>query len=682
MNISEIAERGAALRVGSFGARFIRESTFTLGDASRRGGRLSLWVLCHMQDGSKSPHNSLGVLTLGAIGIVYGDIGTSPLYAFREALAQTAIGGIDRNEIVGVLSLALWALIIVVTLKYVLFLTRMDNKGEGGVLSLMALANNATGGRWLTVLVLGAAGAALFYGDAIITPALSVLSAVEGLKTVPGLEKAMTLPVILGMTIGILVALFAVQSRGTATVAKLFGPICTVWFIALAGLGLWRILAAPAILAAFNPVEGITFLATHGLPGLFVMGAVFLTVTGAEALIADMGHFGRKPIVIGWLWFVWPALTLNYLGQGALALTMLSAAEATGQVMPNADWFFIMAPDAMRAPLVILATLATIIASQAVITGAYSLTQQAIALGLLPRMMIRQTSTTLRGQIYMPIVNWLLLAGVLVLVLAFKSSSAMAAAYGIAVTGTMVMTTCLAFVIAWKAWKWNLAATIALIAPFLALDLFFFGTNILRVVEGGWVPLLVASLIALVIYTWLRGRKAAIVRNAEQGIALTELVAALTARPPVQVAGTAVFLTQDLDLAPSALLHNLKHNKALHAANIMLKVEVQSEPHVLEGERLKVERISDNFIKARLAYGYMDTVDVPSELARAPGLITGQGGTSFFVGRSAIRRAAQPSMPRWMGVLYTVLHRNAADPTAFFSIPPNRVVELGSQVEV
>ena len=621
-------------------------------------------------------------MTLGAIGIVYGDIGTSPLYAFREALAQTADGGVDRGEIVGVLSLALWALIIVVTLKYVLFLTRMDNKGEGGVLSLMALANNATGGKWLAVLVLGATGAALFYGDAIITPALSVLSAVEGLKTVPGLERVMSLPVILGMTIGILVGLFSMQSRGTAGVAKLFGPICTVWFVALAALGLWRILAAPAILAAFNPIEGVTFLATHGVPGLFVMGAVFLTVTGAEALIADMGHFGRKPIMIGWLWFVWPALTLNYLGQGALALTTLNAAQTAGHVMPNADWFFIMAPDAMRAPLVILATLATIIASQAVITGAYSLTQQATALGLLPRMMITQTSQTLRGQIYMPAVTWMLLAGVLVLVFAFKSSSAMAAAYGIAVTGTMVVTTCLAFVIAWKGWKWNLAGTAALILPFLALDLFFFGTNILRVIEGGWVPLLVASLVGLIIFTWLRGRKAAIARNAEQGIALNELVAALSARPPVQVAGTAVFLTQNLDLAPSALLHNLKHNKALHVANIMLKVETETEPHVPEGTRLTIERISENFIKARLAYGYMDPVDVPSELASAPGLISGQGGTSFFVGRSAIRRAARPSMPRWMAVLYTILHRNAADPTAYFSIPPNRVVELGSQIEV
>ncbi len=635
-----------------------------------------------MQDGSKDSHGSLSVLTLGAIGIVYGDIGTSPLYAFREALAQTADGGVDRGEIVGVLSLALWALIIVVTLKYVLFLTRMDNKGEGGVLSLMALANNATGGKWLAVLVLGATGAALFYGDAIITPALSVLSAVEGLKTVPGLERVMSLPVILGMTIGILVGLFSMQSRGTAGVAKLFGPICTVWFVALAALGLWRILAAPAILAAFNPIEGVMFLATHGVPGLFVMGAVFLTVTGAEALIADMGHFGRKPIMIGWLWFVWPALTLNYLGQGALALTTLNAAQTAGHVMPNADWFFIMAPDAMRAPLVILATLATIIASQAVITGAYSLTQQATALGLLPRMMITQTSQTLRGQIYMPAVTWMLLAGVLVLVFAFKSSSAMAAAYGIAVTGTMVVTTCLAFVIAWKGWKWNLAGTAALILPFLALDLFFFGTNILRVIEGGWVPLLVASLVGLIIFTWLRGRKAAIARNAEQGIALNELVAALSARPPVQVAGTAVFLTQNLDLAPSALLHNLKHNKALHVANIMLKVETETEPHVPEGTRLTIERISENFIKARLAYGYMDPVDVPSELASAPGLISGQGGTSFFVGRSAIRRAARPSMPRWMAVLYTILHRNAADPTAYFSIPPNRVVELGSQIEV
>jgi KUP system potassium uptake protein len=635
-----------------------------------------------MSSSSSVSRSSVAALTLGAIGVVYGDIGTSPLYAFREALAQSAGGGIDRSEIIGVLSLALWALIIVVTLKYVAFLTRADNNGEGGVLSLMALATRATGGKWPVVLILGGMGAALFYGDAIITPALSVLSAVEGLKTVPGMETVMTLPVILGATIGILVGLFAIQSRGTASVAGLFGPVCTIWFLAIGGLGLWHILSAPEILLAFNPFHAVTFLASHGVPGLFVLGAVFLTVTGAEALIADMGHFGRLPIQLGWLSLVWPALSLNYLGQGALALTTLYAAEAAGQPFANADWFFLMAPDALRAPLVVLATLATIIASQAVITGAYSLTQQAIALGLLPRLAIRQTSEAQIGQIYMPVVNWLLLVGVLILVIGFKSSTAMAAAYGIAVTGTMVVTTCLAFIIAWRLWKWELSWTVILFLPFIAIDLIFFGANILRVTEGGWVPLVVAAVTGVLIATWLRGRRAALRRTAEQGIAMDELAHALAARPPAIVDGVAVFLTQDASVAPSALLHNLKHNKALHRSNILLTVDTQQKPHVAPESRLETQRINDHFIRASLHYGYMDTPDVPTDLARGDSLLTAPGGTSFFVGRNAIRRGRQPMLPRWMTVLYTFLHRNAADPTAFFAIPPNRVVELGSQIEL
>ena len=627
------------------------------------------------------PKASLASLTLGAIGVVYGDIGTSPLYAFREALGQAAADGIARVEILGVLSLALWALIIVVTLKYVLFLTRMDNDGEGGVLSLMALAKRATGGRGRVVLLLGATGAALFYGDAIITPALSVLSAVEGVKTIPGMD-GLALPGILGATTAILAGLFAFQSRGTAGVARYFGPVCLVWFGVIGALGAWHIAQAPAILAAFNPYFGVAFMTSHGTTGLFVLGAVFLTVTGAEALIADMGHFGRGPIEIGWLGLVWPALTLNYLGQGAMALVALDAASLAGKPLANADWFFLMAPDALRAPLVILATLATIIASQAVITGAYSLTQQAIALGLLPRMTIRQTSAAQKGQIYMPVVNWLLLAGVLLLVFGFRSSSAMAAAYGIAVTGTMVVTTCLAFFIAWRHWRWEPVWTALLVAPFLALDLFFFGANILRVAEGGWVPLLVAALVGLLITIWRKGRAATIGRTAAQGVAMADLAKALAARPPASVEGTAVFLTQDADVAPSALLHNLKHNKALHRTSVLLTVKSEATPYVAAGERLEVEPIDAHFLKARLRYGYMDKIDVPSDLARRDGLLAGPGGTSFFVGRNAIRFAAIPTLPRWMTIIYTFLHRNAADPTAYFAIPPNRVVELGSQVEL
>lgn len=628
-----------------------------------------------------TPRNSLAVLTLGAIGVVYGDIGTSPLYAFREALGQSGADGISQGEILGVLSLALWALIIVVTLKYVAFLSRMDNKGEGGVLSLMALAQRATGGKWVIVLLLGAAGAALFYGDAIITPALSVLSATEGLRTIPGLES-MTEPVILGIAIGILMGLFALQAKGTAGVAALFGPVCLLWFLVLAALGLWHIWEAPTVLAAVNPANAVSFLLSHGVTGLFVLGAVFLTVTGAEALIADMGHFGRYPIQLGWLVLVWPSLTLNYLGQGALALKALAAAQAQGKLLANADWFFLMAPDALRAPLVVIATMATIIASQAVITGAFSLTHQAIALGLLPRLAIRQTSAHQMGQIYIPVVNWLLLVGVLVLVMGFRSSSAMAAAYGIAVTGTMVVTTCLAFIIAWRHWNWEPLWATLIILPFLALDLFFFGANILRVTEGGWVPLVAASAMGLVIFTWLKGRKAAHDRTSEMGVEMLEIARALAAHPPVRVEGAAIFLTPDLDIAPAALLHNLKHNKALHRCSILLKVETLTTPWVEPADRLLLDRIDDNFVRATLRYGYMDTVDVPTDLARSPGLLAGPGGTSFFVGRSAIRFATKPFLPRWMTIIYMFLHRNASDPTAYFAIPPNRVVELGSQIEL
>jgi KUP system potassium uptake protein len=624
----------------------------------------------------------LAALTLGAIGVVYGDIGTSPLYAFREALAQLGTSVVGPGEIIGVLSLALWALIIVVTIKYVLLLTRTDNHGEGGVLSLMALASRATAGRWSLVVLLGAAGAALFYGDAIITPALSVLSAVEGIKTVPSLAPYVTPTTTLAITLGILVALFGMQARGTASVARLFGPICIVWFLALATLGVVHIADEPAILTAFNPLAGVSFLVTHGTLGLFVLGAVFLTVTGAEALIADMGHFGRLPIQIGWLGFVWPALTLNYLGQGAMALSALEAAEAVGRPFANADWFFLMAPDWGRAPLVMLATAATVIASQAVITGAYSLTSQAIALGLLPRMRILQTAADQRGQIYMPAVNWLLLVGVVALVLSFRTSSTMAAAYGIAVTGTMVITTCLAFVVLWKAWGWDIERVTLVILPFLALDLVFFGANILRVAEGGWVPLMIAGIVGIVIWSWIAGRRAAAAGIDRHPVPITELAASLARRPPPIVEGTAVFLTQNNDDAPSALLHSLKHGKSLHARNLLLSVSTAEQPTVASSERLTLNPVDDRFIRATLRYGYMDRVDVPTDLGGGYDGILAPGGVSFYLGRNTLRRARNSQMPGWMMPIYAFLHRNAADPTGFMGIPPNRVVELGAQVEL
>ncbi|MDB5676901.1 MAG: trkD, partial [Sphingomonas bacterium] len=441
------------------------------------------------------PHPALIALTVGAIGVVFGDIGTSPLYAFREALGLAASDGMAASEIFGVLSLALWSLILVVSVKYVLFLMRADNQGEGGVLALTALARRALGRRSLIALTLGAAGAALFYGDAIITPALSVLSAVEGLRTIPGAGAMFDEDTIMGITIVILIGLFLMQARGTARVSRLFGPVCILWFLVIGALGVWHIADEPTILAAINPAHAVEFMATHGRLGLFVLGAVFLTVTGAEALTADMGHFGARPIRIGWFVLAFPALMLNYFGQGAYALNALEAANAAHQPFLNRDWFFLMAPDALRPWLVVLAGLATVIASQAVITGAYSLTQQAIQLGLLPRLRIRQTSAAHAGQIYLPAINWLLLAGVLVLVVQFRNSSAMAAAYGIAVTGTMVVTTCLAYIVVRHRWNWGRPTAIAVILPFLTLDLIFFGANILRVVEGGWVPLVIAACI-------------------------------------------------------------------------------------------------------------------------------------------------------------------------------------------
>ena len=624
-------------------------------------------------------------LTIGAIGVVFGDIGTSPLYAFREALNQTAASGIGASEILGVLSLAIWSLILVVTVKYVLFLMRADNQGEGGVLALTALARRALGRRSLIALILGAAGASLFYGDAIITPALSVLSAVEGLKTIPGLGGMFSEEVILGLTIVILIALFFIQSRGTASVSALFGPVCILWFLAIGGLGIWHIADEPSILRVVSPHYGVVLLATHGVTGLFVLGAVFLTVTGAEALTADMGHFGIKPIRLGWFLLAFPCLVLNYLGQGAFALNALEAATAAGTPFVNQDWFFLMAPDAVRPWLIVLAMLATVIASQAVITGAFSLTQQAIQLGLLPRLRIRQTSATQAGQIYLPTINWLLLVGVLVLVIQFRTSSAMAAAYGIAVTGTMVVTTCLAYIVVRHNWNWGRPLALAVIVPFLTLDLIFFGANILRVVEGGWVPLAVAGCIGLIISIWNRGRS--IVREFEQrqSIPLVDLAAALAKRPPERVEGTAVFLTANPDSAPGALLHNLKHNKVLHEKNLIVSIRTADRPAVEPEDRAEIRPVDDNFTIVVLHYGFMESPDCPRDLgfeAIAHKKVLNPAKTSYFIGRNTLKPTADQGMPLWQDRIFMFLQRNASDPTDFLKIPPGKVLELGEQVTV
>ncbi len=632
-------------------------------------------------------HPALAALTVGAIGVVFGDIGTSPLYAFREALSQSAADGIDPSEILGVLSLALWTLFLVVTVKYVIFLMRADNQGEGGVLALAALARRSLGLRSRLALILGAAGASLFYGDAIITPALSVLSAMEGLRTIPAAASIFDEGVIRLCTIVILIGLFLLQSRGTAHVSKLFGPICILWFLVIGGLGIWHIADEPSIARVIWPGYGIRFLASHGVVGLFVLGAVFLTVTGAEALTADMGHFGRLPIRIGWFSLVLPALTLNYLGQGAFALSALERAAASGQTFTNQDWFFLMAPEAFRPALIVLAGMATVIAAQAVITGAFSLTQQAIQLGFLPRLRVRQTSADFQGQIYLPAINWLLLFGVLVLVIQFKTSSAMAAAYGIAVTGTMVVTTCLAYLVVRHRWGWRRPLALAAILPFLTLDLIFFGANILRVIEGGWVPLLVGAGVGLIIYTWVRGRGIVSAFEKRQAIPIVDLAAALAKRPPERVPGTAVFLTANPASAPGALLHNLKHNKVLHAQNLIVTIRTADRPMVPPEYRAHVERLDDDFATVTLTYGFMETPDVPRDLPRELGVEQKQMGlnpmkTSYFIGRNTLKPEADKGMPLWQDRLFMFLQRNASDPTDFLRIPPGKVLELGEQVTV
>ncbi|MEO5866083.1 MAG: potassium transporter Kup [Sphingomonas sp.] len=631
------------------------------------------------------PHPALIALTVGAIGVVFGDIGTSPLYAFREALKLTYDTGTGAREILGVLSLALWSLILVVSVKYVLFLMRADNQGEGGVLALTALARRALGRRSLIALTLGAAGAALFYGDAIITPALSVLSAIEGLQTIPGGAGVFTEDRIMTITIVILVALFLIQSRGTAKVSALFGPVCILWFLTIGVLGAWHIADEPSILRALLPSHGIAFMLHHGIVGLFVLGAVFLTVTGAEALTADMGHFGVLPIRIGWFALAFPALMINYLGQGAFALNAMEAATAAHRTFVSQDWFFLMAPEGMRPFLVILAGLATIIASQAVITGAYSLTQQAIQLGLLPHLRIRQTSAAHSGQIYLPAINWLLLVGVLVLVVQFRNSSAMAAAYGIAVTGTMVVTTCLAYIVVRHRWNWRRPTAIAVILPFLTLDLIFFGANILRVIEGGWVPLLIGACIGLLILTWVRGKRIMRAYEDRQSIPLADLAAALARRPPERVEGTAVFLTANAAHAPGALLHNLKHNKVLHERNLICSVRTTDRPSIDPEERAVVTRIDDNFTAIVLTYGFMESPDVPRDLGfehAGERKLLNPAKTSYFIGRNTIKPSADEGMPLWQDRIFMFLQRNASDPTEFLNIPPGKVLELGEQVAV
>jgi KUP system potassium uptake protein len=620
---------------------------------------------------------SFWTLTLGAIGVVYGDIGTSPLYAMRETV-MAATGGhhgtpvpLTRELVISILSLLLWALILTVSVKYVVLLLRADNKGEGGSLTLVALAQRALGRRSLPILMMGMAGAALFYGDAAITPAMSVLSALEGLKLVgPSLEAY-----ILPGALAILIALFAVQSRGTGKVAAFFGPLTLLWFITMAGLGLLHIADDWEVLLAFNPYYGVSFLVTHPGTAFAILGSVCLAVTGAEALYADLGHFGRRPIRMAWSTVVFPALALNYLGQGALVLSNPDAI---------ANPFFLLAPPWLLLPLVILATLATIVASQAVITGAYSLTRQAVQLGILPRLEVRFTSETHQGQIYLPRVNWLLLAAVVSLVLLFGSSSNLASAYGIAVFGTMVVTTLLACVVFSRSWGWGPVKTGLIMIPLLLIDLTFLSSNLVKLLDGGYVPLVIAGVFFVLMWTWVKGTRILFEKTRKIDVPFLELVQMLEKSPPHRVKGTAVFLTSDPDTAPAALLHNLKHNKVLHEKNVILTVNSADVPRVEDEDRVAIEHVGDSFWRIRLSYGYMETPNIPRGLAilRKQGFKFDIMATSFFLSRRSIRPASQSGMPLWQDKLFIGLAKSASDATDFFQIPTGRVVEVGTQVTV
>ncbi len=623
---------------------------------------------------SPHPHHvkdSIFKLTLGSIGVVYGDIGTSPLYALKTALQHGGDGFAPASEVIGIISLLIYALIFTVTVKYVLFLMRADNKGEGGTLSLMALAQHALGRRGGAVFLLGVMGAALFSGDAIITPAISVLSAVEGL----GVAEASLQPYIIPITVVILIGLFSVQRSGTARVATFFGPIMVVFFALIGFLGIIHIGDAPIVLTAFNPLNGLKFLFGNGATGFVTLGLVFLAVTGAEALYADMGHFGRKPIQTAWIFFVLPALLLNYLGQGALVMHEPAAVK---------DPFFLMVPGWALIPFVILSTVATVIASQAVITGAFSLIRQAIQLGLLPRMEILHTSETTEGQIFVPRANRLMLVGVLLLVFLFKSSDALANAYGIAVTGTMVVTTSLAYFVVSKMWKWPMIWTVPFIGFFLVIDVAFLLANLAKVLDGGWVPLLLASFSMLLMWTWVRGTGLLAAKTHRDSISTRGLIAMLQKSKPVRVPGTAIFLTSDPEVAPSSLMHNLKHNKVLHERIVILSVKTTDAPRVSPAHRFKIEPMSDTFTAITLNYGYMEIPRMPAALAtlRKAGLKFDIMTTSFFLGRRSLKVSSHSFMPKWQDHLFIALSKQAATATDFFSIPSDRVVELGAQVSV
>jgi KUP system potassium uptake protein len=616
----------------------------------------------------------LALLSLGALGVVYGDIGTSVLYAVRESFHHAHGIHPTRDNVLGVLSLIFWALVLVISVKYAVFVLRADNRGEGGILALTSLVTPVgamrRSPRWVLIM-LGLFGTALLYGDGMITPVISVLSAVEGLEVATPLFEPYVVPI----TIVILVALFAMQSRGTETVGRIFGPVTLVWFVTIAILGIINIVRDPSVFAAMNPLYGVRFFAHNGWNGFLVLGSVFLVVTGGEALYADMGHFGRRPIRLAWYWVVLPALLLNYFGQGALIIHRPEAVD---------NPFFRMVPGWALYPVVVIGTMAAVIASQALITGAYSLTMQAVQLGYIPRVQIDHTSARERGQIYIPQVNWLLMISCVALTLGFRDSTHVAAAYGVAVTTTMVITTLLLFRVERERWKWPLWASLLFTGFFLAVDLAFWGANIVKIPAGGWFPLVVGAVIFTAMTTWKTGRALLAARLNAGTMPIEMFLADVTRNPPHRVPGTAVFMYGNPAGTPPALLHSLKHYKVLHERTVFLSVTTEEVPHVVPEERLAVEALGEGFYRVTLAYGFMEDPDVPAALAtvQVPGLDLSPARTSYFLGRETLIPSKEPGMARWRRGLFAIMARNARPATAFFGLPANRVVELGAQIRL
>jgi KUP system potassium uptake protein len=621
-----------------------------------------------------STKKAMHVMVVGAIGVVFGDLGTSPLYTFAEAFSDQHGMPVTTFNVLGVLSLVLWTLLIVVALKYVTFIMRADNKGEGGIMAMMALAQRATRQypRTRKLVVLAAVlGAALFFGDGVITPSITVLSAVEGLEVAaPQLAHW-----VVWIAVIVLVALFLIQKRGTGKVGSIFGPVMCIWFIALGLVGIYNIAQHPFVLRAINPWFGFNFFMHHGAGGFLVLGAVVLCVTGAEALYADMGHFGRKPITVAWYGFVMPGLMLNYFGQGALLVHNPGAAT---------NPFYLAVPSWGLYPMIALATVAAVIASQAVIAGAFSIMRQAIQLGFLPRMPVVHTSNEEVGQIYLPWINRLLMILVVLVVIGFGSSKALAGAYGIAVTGTMAIDTVLFVIVAWRMWKWHPLLVLAVLVFFLTIDLAFFGANTLKIEDGGWFPLVLGLAVFSILTTWRRGRELVLRELKHSGLALAPFIANLAEHPPTRVEGTAIFLVSDPDAVPHALLHNLKHNKVLHKRNVILTVDTLETPYADADERVELKDLGNDFYQLKLRFGFADDPNVPAALqvCAKQGLELKMMDTTFFLSRETIVATDRPGMALWRDKLFAFLARNALPATAFFSIPGNRLIELGAQVEI